>query len=400
MNPKKALVTGALGHTGSFLIHALREQGWHVIATDLSPDTRNQVMTKESVFQIGDDRLSIDFPEVQFIPADLTDISSLEPLFAEENCGRDGYDVIFHPASLYDYFAPLTTLRQINVTGLQNLLESIVGYVNRTKSRYPHFIHWSTCGVYGQPNYILTKDEYILPTDESAPYNPPNNYSISKMEQEQKLIEFAQKFQIPYTILRAAPIYGPYQTYGMFHIYYMSYLIGSMPLPHILPRQKALMMPMVHVVDLVRAAIFLANRPAAFGQAYNIVADTTTQEEWLEFIFQELGVNYTIIPIPWGMYKIFARVFEWWGTKQEKRARRMNVRPKIDLPMTSYVIHQYYFSNTKLKQLGFQFKYEHFQQGSRETIRWYKDHHWFPAENWGKEETFYARKRNPEPEVK
>ncbi len=389
---KKALVTGAVGHTGSFLVHELINNGWEVVATDLKMESRSKVMTKEGVFSSSFDRLSIDLEGVTFVAADLTDKESLKALFSDELVKDQDYDVIFHPASLYDYFAKLDILRKINVEGLRNFLEVIKEHHDQKGTDLPHFLHWSTCGVYGQPKYEKTDEGYFIPADEEAPYDPPNNYSISKKEQEILLKKFGKENDLNYTILRSAPIYGPYQTYGMFHIYYMSYLIGSMPLPHIMPRKRALMMPMIHVEDLVRAAVFLANREDAFGEAYNIAADPTTQEEWLAFMFQELGVQYSTIPIWWPVYKVFAKVFEWWGESQEKRARRLGTRPKIDMPMAHYVIHQYYFSNEKLKDLGFKFKYGDFKSGTRQTIRWYIDHGWFPEEDWGKDERFFAKK--------
>ncbi len=42
--------------------------------------------------------------------------------------------------------------------------------------------------------------------------------------------------------------------------------------------------------------------------------------------------------------------------------------------MADYVCDQYYFSNEKIKALGFKFLYEDPFVASRRTIRWYLDH--------------------------
>ena len=48
--------------------------------------------------------------------------------------------------------------------------------------------------------------------------------------------------------------------------------------------------------------------------------------------------------------------------------------------MADYVCDQYYFSNEKIKALGFKFLYEDPFVASRRTIRWYLDHRWFEEE--------------------
>jgi nucleoside-diphosphate-sugar epimerase len=339
----KALVTGALGHTGSFLVNLLADKGWDVVATDLESSRRKQLMKKETVFNENFKYMSIDRPGVKFIAADLTDKESLKALFTPE---LKGYDVIFHPASLYDYFAELDILRKINVGGLNNLLEVMYETYG---DKMPRFIHWSTCGVYGEPEYKTNSKGYIQPAHEDAPYDPPNNYSISKKEQELALKSFSEKHPLDWTIIRPAPIYGPYQTYGAFHIFIMLHNLGHMVLPLVFPKKHKLMMPMVHVEDLVNAALFLWDKKEAIHEAYNLVSDSATQEDWMEFCFQELGMQYTHVPIWWPVYKLCAKILFKWAEGEEAKARKKGIRPKFDLPMAGYILHQYYFSNEKIK---------------------------------------------------
>jgi nucleoside-diphosphate-sugar epimerase len=373
----RALVTGALGHTGSFLVKLLAGKGWDVVATDLQKDKRKEVMTKETVFNSKFQYMDISAPNVKFISADLTDKESLKALFKDD---IKNYDAIFNPASLYDYFAPLDLLRRINVQGLKNLLEVIEEVY--PKDKIPRFLHWSTCGVYGEPEYKKNSKGFPLPSDETEPYNPPNNYSISKKEQELVLKEFASKTGLKYTIIRPGPIYGPYQTYGAFHIFYMLYKLGHMVLPIVSPKQHKLMMPMVHVEDLVDAAYFLWDKKEAFAEAYNVVGDNVTQEDWMEFTFQELNLQYTHIPVWWPVYKMAANALLKFTEREEVKARKWKIRPKFDTPMAGYIVHQYFFSNEKIKKLGFKFRYGNPYEGTRQTIRWYIDHGWFEMEKF------------------
>jgi nucleoside-diphosphate-sugar epimerase len=141
------------------------------------------------------------------------------------------------------------------------------------------------------------------------------------------------------------------------------------------------MMPMILVEDLVDAAIHLATLPEASGEAYNIICDTTTEEDFLEFVYHEIGVSYTTVPMWWPIYKIFGNVVYKHIAKLNRMARDAGARPKIDISMGEYISHNYYFSNAKLKATGFQFKYQNPYLGVRQTLQWYKNKGWLENDN-------------------
>lgn len=259
---KLVLVDGAKGHTGTFLIKELlsSKPTWKIIATDLPIEKRAEIMTKETVFssRFKNAMEILEDERITFISADLTNPTSLRNLLDEKR-----YDIIFHTASLYDYFAELDLLRKINVEGTRNLLKTIKDTQNLTNLR---FIHWSTCGVYGEPKYKKNERGYPIPADETESFNPSNNYSITKMEQEIVLREYIKNYSLKATIIRPAPILGPYQAYGMFHVFQLIHKTGFGPGVHVYPKRKKLAMPMVHVDDLVRAAIFLSERDESIGK--------------------------------------------------------------------------------------------------------------------------------------
>ena len=388
---KLALVDGALGHTGSYLVKYLIEDGWGVIATDLDKQKREKIMTKEKLFNTDLKHLDCrEWSHVKYIPADLTKKGSLSPLFSEElfdKYGKNNYDVIYHPASLYDYGASYELLHLVNYQGLKNLLKVAREYSEKVNSNLPKFIHWSTCGVYGEPNYKIDDDGIIFPVDESAPYNPPNNYSQTKVEQEKLIFEFAnEKPDFDYIILRSAPIYGPYQAYGMYHIFFTAYIMGHSVLVKIFPKKKKLMMPMIHVVDLVRAAIYLANNENIKNEVFNIVNDSPLQEQFMQLVYKETDITFSTLPLPWFLYKQLAKFTYFLARRRQKKAKEYGMRPTYDLPMVGYLTHQYYFSNKKLKDLGFEFLYNDFKKGVSETISWYKENGWFPLEDLKKPE--------------
>ena len=369
-----ALVTGAHGHTGTFLLKRLIELGYKITATDLNPVEREKLMTKETVFRNDLKFENIQHPNVTFIAADLTKKESLEALWKE---GQQ-YDVVFHPASLYDYFAPLYMLMKINVYGTRNLLEIIC---EKQPDNLPRFIHWSTCGVYGEPEYEIKKDEngkkYKVPSDETADYDPPNWYSTSKMFQEFVLYEFYQNKKLPMTIIRPQPIAGKAQLYGAFSIFYMVYKFGMMVVPIMYPSERQLHLPIVHVEDLVEAAIFCYEHDETIGEAYNIGSDNCTQGEFMDYLSSVADCQTVVIPIWYKMYNIAAKIMDWWFRKEIIKAKKWGLRPKIDGPMLEYITHEYFFSNDKLKKLGFEYKYPTAFDVTRDTVRWYIDNGWF-----------------------
>jgi len=374
-NNKLFFVDGAKGHTGTYLIKALLEKypDCKIIATDLPSKEREQIMTKEILFRKDYTGMLdvLDNERVEFLAADLTNPRSLNPLFKDKK-----YDVIFHIASLYDYFAELELLREINVQGARNLLEVICKTQDLSKVR---FIHWSTCGVYGEPEYQYDpKTKYVLPANEMAPYNPPNDYSISKMEQELVVKEYFDKKKLKITILRPAPIYGPYQSYGTFHILYLAKIMGNGVVILLFPKKHRLIFPSIHVQDLVLAAIMVSEKEDAVGEAYNICHDPIWMDEWLEWLNEQLGIRYAIIPLWFPIFKLIVKACIMLARLKNKRIRKLGLRPIVDLPMVKYLTHQYAFSNQKIKDLGYKFKFDTIK-GFKETISWYFDNGWLPS---------------------
>jgi nucleoside-diphosphate-sugar epimerase len=366
-----ALVTGALGHTGSFLTRLLADHGWHVVATDLDPTERQAVITKDNIFDIPDERLSIEHENVEYMPADLTDKVSLYPLF---ECRT--FDTVFHTASLYDYFAPLDLLDRVNVGGLRNLLD-----VYHETGQTSRFIHWSTCGVYGQPNAMYGK-HWEHAADETASFNPPNDYSKSKVLQEMLLRRDCAEWGTPYVIIRPAPIYGPFQRYGTYHIFHLERTVGSVPVITLYPTWRKLRMPMVHVEDLVRAAEFIALAPAekVVGEAFNVIDDCGLQKDFMEITAHLLHTDSPHLHVPWFVYSAVAKVALYIAIRRAGEARKKGKRPKYDAPMAEYITHQYWFSNQKIKNLGFTFKFPDMFSGTKQTIEWYVDHGWLKNE--------------------
>ena len=352
-----ALVTGACGFTGGRLVGHLADRGWDVVATDLAERSRDEFYreTDNAPHPVYDASTARD-RGAEFVTADLTEPATLEPLFAQ----RD-YDAVFHVASLFDYFADWETLDAVNVDGARNLAEQAAD------AGVGHLVHVSTLGVLGDAGF----DE---PKTEDAPYNPHNRYCESKRQQEETLQALAGDTGLPLTIVRAAPIYGPGNRYGVHHIPLVLAKMGVAPVFRIYPRSRQLQFPSIHVDDLCRLMCYVhERRDAAAGEIYNAVSDCIPQDELVAFLGRSVDARLVRIPIPYPGYRVASRYAMWHSRRIQRIAARRGKRPKIDAPITKYLAHNMWFSNRKIRDLGFEFTYRDPREGLWDYVTWCKD---------------------------
>ena len=114
----------------------------------------------------------------------------------------------------------------------------------------------------------------------------------------------------------------------------------------------------VHVTDLARGALFVAERGECIGEAYNVLSDCITQVELMTFLAKVLGLREIRVTIWWPVYLLFCRISVAMARKQDRQARKQGTRPKQELPMVEYIAHNHWFSNQKIKDLGFKFNYQ------------------------------------------
>ena len=175
----KILVTGGAGFIASHITDAFIQNGHEVIVLD-------NLLT-------GFER-NIN-PKAKFIKADICDLE-LDKLFEIEK-----FDVVNHHAAQMDVrrsVADPAFDANTNILGTINLLQNCV------KTGVKKFMFASTGGaVYGEQNYF--------PADENHPASPLSPYGISKLTVEKYLYFYHVQYNLNYSILRYANIYGPRQ---------------------------------------------------------------------------------------------------------------------------------------------------------------------------------------------
>jgi len=361
------LVTGACGFTGSNMLEYLAEESpdAEIIATDLPGSDRGEYYVESPD---SDDPQPVyyaeilDEMEVEFIPADLT-----EPEQVADLVDAHEYDTVYNIASLYDYFAPREVLYEVNVNGARNLFSELA------QQGDCRVVHWSTLGVLGDAGFEEPKSE-------EDGYHPDNRYCESKVAQEQVVRTFEDRLDI--TIIRPAPIYGPRHRYGVYNVLAFIESVGFVPVWQNYPRSYQRHFPCVHVDDIIRAADYLASYPDAVGETYNVSSNPIKSDEMLKFFGEQLSRRAVPLPTPEPLYRLLARITYSLVLRNEKRARANDERPLVEAPTIRYVTGNMWFSNQKIKDTGFEFRYEDPRDGLRQYIEWCRDHGYLkpPAE--------------------
>ncbi|MBE9916020.1 NAD-dependent epimerase/dehydratase family protein [Paenibacillus donghaensis] len=176
---KTVVLTGGAGFIGSHLVQQLIEEEMHVHVIDnLSTGSADKILS-EAVLHVEDIRSQ----------KALQTILSLKP------------EAVFHLAAQADVqqsiLYPMLDM-EINVLGTLNMLEAC------RKAGVRKFIFASTSGVYGNAKKDLL--------EETDPAEPISFYGLSKFAAEQYIRLYGELFDLDWTILRFANVYGPGQT--------------------------------------------------------------------------------------------------------------------------------------------------------------------------------------------
>ncbi len=362
---KKALVTGACGDIGANLTLLLLEKGYSVRATDLEEST--SCTGKENKYYIQNS-------EAEFQSSDLTKPETLEDIVKD-------VDIIFHTASLFNYYSPTDVMRGVNVQGTRNLCDAVIEH----NPDLEKFMHWSTGEVYG---FNMMDEEDLPPSGalkENASKTPGESpYAQTKWEQEQVIWEYHEEYDLPAISLRLASVYGP----GTLVETLFCYLI-TRGIVNVFPRNLSFKWPLVHVEDTMWSALHLAENGEE-GEAYNISDDQDyTAADVFYAIADETGNELYSIPTVLGVSTLmslarpFLSLFKYPISAMIDGVRSQGVKPMVGkstvegymevLKDIDDFAENFYYSNEKLKDTGYEPKYPDYRDSVHETYKWYRE---------------------------
>lgn len=269
-----ALVTGATGFIGQVFCQRLQDKGIRVRA----------FMRRE-----------INGPWDETVVGELTGSISSDAL--------RGVDAVFHLAGKAHALSEMKQgedeYHAINVEGTRKLLEAC------RVEKVRQFVFFSSVKAIGEGGLECL--------DESANIPPETPYGKSKLAAEDLVLRGGY---IPHpVVLRLSMVYGPIEKGNLPKMIHAIAKGRFPPLPELENRRS-----MVHVDDVVRAAILVAERPESAGGTY-ILTDgrTYSTRQMYEWICEALGKSIPSWYVPTFALKLLALMGDGIGALRGRR---------------------------------------------------------------------------------
>ncbi len=283
-------------------------------------------------------------------------------------------DAVIHAAGIFDFSASPERLYDVNVKGARIVAEHA-----------PRLVDISSTSVYGLAG---------LNAREDAPHRPRNPYERTKSEGERAAAEVCAKRGVRMAALRPTLIYGPHGRYGL--ALFLAQL--ALRAAHGLKRMPVLRGGWtghhVHVEDVARAAVLLASHEGDVTGAYNVADDTPlTSSELVTTMLEQMGITAKPSMIPWTLARVVPRIpglLDWalarqnpkldraWKRLVEKNDLVPALAPHLDATWLEYMLADYSYDTSRLRDLGFRAKHPDLRKGLGDTVRWYRDARWLP----------------------
>jgi dTDP-glucose 4,6-dehydratase len=266
----------------------------------------------------------IDHPRHRFVHGDVADSQVATPLVKAT-------EIVVHFAAETHVDRSILEAGEFirtDVIGTFVLLEAA-----RAASNLRCFIQISTDEVYGSVPTGSSAE-----TDELKPRNP---YSASKAGADRLAYSYWATYGIPVMVTRASNNYGPYQFPEKVIPLFITNALDNIPVP--LYGEGLNIRDWLHVADHCRGLDAVIERGTP-GEVYNIGGGNEVRN---------VDLTHTLLRL---------------AERPESLIKRVQDRPGHDL--------RYSLDTSKVKKLGWQPQVR-FDEGLKETVRWYRDNEWW-----------------------
>lgn len=349
-------VTGAAGTVGGYVVEALLEKGYRVIAIDREgaalPEASDDLIHRRG---------------------DLTD-----PDFCEV-C-LEGADHVIHTAAVIDISWSYEQLKPINVAAVRYL------YNAARKHRVATFVHFSSGSIYDHQDGLIGED---------TPFSATSPYEQSKIESEEILRSFHGRGGPAYVILRPSLIYGPRGRLLGAALAAVPPLLLAFTGEPVYSFSGGPRLNWVHGEDVALAAIYCMENEHCWGEAFNVADDNP-----LPFgdVINTATAAYGLktgrtIPVPpkW-LTRIFHRFIDTdlffqaingtseplWAMLRARYNVEDELQVRLDRATSVYFVRDVIFDNSKLRSRGYRFKWPDIRTGFPKVLKWYQEHNWAP----------------------
>jgi len=282
IDPEKTiLVTGANGFIGSRVVRTLLMYSFRRVRCLARPTSAPSNLDKIAG-EFGQARLDI----------------VKGNLLSRETCkiAADGAAVIYHLAAGVEKSYPGCFLNSVITT--RNLLDAVT-----KQSALKRFVNVSSIAVYSNERIrrggVLDESSDI--EDNLADRYEP--YVYGKAKQDKIVLEYAQRHNLPYVIVRPGVVFGP----GKAKI---TDRVGSDTFGVFLHKGLSNRIPLTYVDNCAEAIVLAGLKKGIDGQVFNIVDDDLpTSREFLRSYKQNVR-RFMSIPVPYTVWLAFCTLWE------------------------------------------------------------------------------------------
>jgi len=257
------------------------------------------------------------------------------PGVEEHVCDRKDITKMRKAIPPLDYYAVLDFCADFP-REIANLIENLPGTIGQ-------YIYISTCTVY-KPSLDLPKFE-DSPKHPSPLPGPIGEYGYNKWLLELETQNVCQKHGIPYTIMRPAFVYGPFN-YAPRESFFFDLILSNQTIP--LPKDSLALFQFVYVKDIAKILFACLGNEKVFNNTYNLAAEELISYDKLIEVFEQVSGN----PI---------------DTKRVS----IDIINKNNIPLP-FPLDQHEIYSGSLLADTLSFKYTPFIEGMKETFDFYK----------------------------